>query len=139
MANGNILDENLVTDKRRELAILERNRLEVIGKLKIPRFAMFFWTVGFLILGFLAELPIAFPFGIAFLLCGIFIMKHPVISTITSVVAGTIYILYFILLTGNFTLGPRDFLPFLIYLILCVGVVNAFRLKKIKEQIKELS
>ena len=139
MENRNILDGNLATNKKRDLAILERNKLDVLRKLRIPRFAMFFWTLGFLSLGGFLGLYSVLPFAIIFLLCGLFIMKYPLISTIISVITGTIYLSYFTLVAGDFSFEPRDFVHILIYLILCVGIVNAVRLRKIDEEIERLS
>lgn len=129
---NNILDENLATNKKKRIITLERNEKEVKRKLLIPRVALFIWAFFYIVGGGY----IGISAGLIFLLCGILLNRYSLITTVVAVIVATGLFIY----AGiEFNLELSTILPVLIYLILWVGVLNAYRLEKIKAELVKLS
>ncbi len=132
---NNILDEELIIDKGKQLFVLKAQRAEIMGRLKIPKYILFF--IGFLTLT--SGDPLSIGIGILYIVCGFLLQKFPISISIIAAILVTLVSLnnvYYYVQDMNISWGM--FIPILFCLILWVAVLNAFRHDKLDKKIKEM-
>ncbi len=135
MSNHNTLDQDLAQDPKKKMVVYTAMLRDLEKKLRIPEIACYILGITNLFSGGIDGIP----FGIGFLACGFFFRRKPFPVAIIAVLLAVPNILFMVFaVMSNEISYIRVIIISLVFLILIVGVVNANRFKKTKEELDEL-